>query len=215
MNSKFIVVEGLDGSGKTTVVYAIKRYLYKKYGIVKITTTRDPGGTAVADLLRTLIKYGGYADESVHDISELLMIYAARFQLVTNVIKPALSQGYWVIGDRYNLSSQAYQGGGRGVDELLLKILSKKIMDFLSPNLTLYLDISPEISVSRIKNRMFLDRIEKESLIFFRKVRSCYWELISDSTEKIIVIDASQSLYSVCRIVFKFLDWWLQDLLRV
>lgn len=207
MGNKFITIEGLDGAGKTTVVYKIIKYL-NKCGIVNVVTTHEPGGTPVSDLLRVFIKYGGPVSEPIDNISELLMIYAARFQLVRNVIKPALSRGYWVIGDRYDLSSQAYQGGGRGVDWLLLHVLSDKVTSILYPDLTFYLDISPELSVSRIKNRIMLDCLEQEPLSFFARVRACYKKLASEK-KNIIMIDASQSVEKVSAIIYKYLDWWL------
>ncbi|URJ33065.1 dTMP kinase [Candidatus Blochmannia vicinus] len=207
MSNKFITIEGLDGAGKTTVVYRITKYL-NKCGIVNVVTTREPGGTPVADLLRVLIKYGGPINDPIDSISELLMIYTARFQLIKNVIKPALSKGYWVIGDRYDLSSQAYQGGGRGVDMLLLHALSNKVTSILYPDLIFYLDISPELSISRIKNRIMLDCFEQESLIFFARVRSCYKKLASEK-KNVIMIDASQSLEKVSAIIYRYLDWWL------
>lgn len=207
MGNKFIAIEGLDGAGKTTVVYQIIKYL-NKCGVVNVITTREPGGTPVSDLLRVLIKYGGPISDPIDSISELLMIYTARFQLVKNVIKPALSRGYWVIGDRYDLSSQAYQGGGRGVDMPLLHALSDKITNILYPDLTFYLDISPELSVSRIKNRIILDCLEQEPLSFFARVRSCYKKLASEK-KNIIMIDASQSLEKVSAVIYRYLDWWL------
>ncbi|WP_159715390.1 dTMP kinase [Blochmannia endosymbiont of Camponotus nipponensis] len=206
MDNKFITIEGLDGAGKTTVAHRMISYL-NQYGITKILTTHEPGGTPISDLLRILIKYGGPTDEPINNTSELLMIYTARLQLIENVIKPALSKGYWVIGDRYDLSSQAYQGAGREMDTLLLHTLSDKITNILSPDLTFYLDISPELSLSRINNRRTLDRIEKEPLIFFDRVRSCYKKLASEK-KNIITIDATQSLEEVSITIYRYLNWW-------
>lgn len=206
MENRFITIEGLDGSGKTTIAYRISKYL-NQYGITNILTTHEPGGTPVSDLLRVLIKYGGPMSEPIDSISELLMIYAARLQLVENVIKPALSKGYWVIGDRFDLSSQAYQGGGRGIDTFLLHTLSNKITNNLSPDLTFYLDISPELSMSRVNHRKKLDRIEQEPLSFFNRVRSCYKKLASEK-KNIITIDATQNLEEVSVSIYRHLDWW-------
>lgn len=203
MDNKFITVEGLDGSGKTTVIFKIVQYL-NDHGVTKVLVTHEPGGTPIADVLRALIKYG-LENEFINDITELLMIYAARFQLLDRVIKPALCAGYWVIGDRYDLSSQAYQGGGRGVDMSLLHILSNLVIKDVYPDLTLYLDVDPEISLLRIKNRDKLDRIERESLNFFNRVRSCYQRLVI-AKKNIIMIDANQSLEDTVNSIYLHLD---------
>lgn len=208
MGSQFITIEGLDGAGKTTVTVKIVKYLNSR-GIVNILTTHEPGGTPVASILRKLIKYG-LEGESIHNISELLMIYAARFQLLERVIKPALLRGYWVIGDRYDLSSQAYQGGGRGINKSLLQILSNLVTDNLFPNLTLYLDVDPEVGLSRIKNREKLDRFEHESLFFFNRVRSYYKKLVA-LNKNIVAIDAGQSLEDIMFSIYTYLDHWFSD----
>lgn len=203
MNNKFIVVEGLDGSGKTTVALRIIKYLNNK-GIKKIFTIHEPGGTLIAEVLRVLIKYG-YGNEIIDNISELLMIYTARRQLLERVVKPALSQGYWIVGDRYDLSSHAYQGGGRKIDITLLHALSKLVTENLFPDLTFYLDIDPNISLMRIKNRNVLDRIEHESLNFFKRVRSYYKKLIL-SEKNVVSIDASLPLEDMMLIIYMHLD---------
>lgn len=208
MNNKFVTIEGLDGAGKTTAIFRIIKYLNNR-GIMKILTTHEPGGTPIANALRVLIKYG-LKNEPIHDISELLMIYAARFQLSERVIKPALLQGYWVIGDRYDLSSQAYQGSRRGMNNALLRTLSDLATNSLYPDLTLYLDIVPEISLSRIKNRKNLDRIERESLSFFYRVYSRYRELVN-SKKNVIVIDANQPLEDMMGSIYIHLDRWMSD----
>lgn len=203
MKNRFITVEGLDGSGKTTIISKIVKYLNNR-GIINIITTYEPGGTPIAESLRLLIKYG-VQNESMNNISELLMIYAARAQLLENIIKPALYKGYWVIGDRYDLSSHAYQGGGRGIDQSLLNILSQYVTDDLSPDLVLYLDIPPETVFCRIKNRKKLDRIEQESLSFFNRVRTYYHQAINFK-KNIILINANQNLEKVSISVYKYLD---------
>ena len=126
MKSKFIVIEGLEGAGKTTARDAIVAVLHEQ-GIDDVVFTREPGGTPLAEQLRVLVKQG-IDGEQVTDKAELLMLYAARVQLVENVIKPALARGAWVIGDRHELSSQAYQGGGRGLDAQLMTTLRDAVL---------------------------------------------------------------------------------------
>lgn len=151
MNSKFIVIEGLEGAGKTTARDAVVSEL-QQHGINDIVFTREPGGTPLAEKLRELIKQG-INDEPITDRAELLMLYAARVQLVENVIKPALARGAWVVGDRHDLSSQAYQGGGREMDSGLMQSLKQAVLGDFSPDLTLYLDVTPEIGLQRARAR--------------------------------------------------------------
>ncbi len=109
--AKFIVIEGLEGAGKSTAISAVLAVL-REHGIDNITHTREPGGTVLAEKMRALVKEE-HAGEELQDMSELLLMYAARVQLVETVIKPALNAGAWVVGDRHDMSSQAYQGGGQ------------------------------------------------------------------------------------------------------
>ncbi|HGJ5877268.1 MAG TPA: dTMP kinase [Arsenophonus sp.] len=206
MRSCYIVIEGLEGAGKTTAIKTVVETL-AQMGITAIDFTREPGGTPLAEKLRQLIKHG-IVEEKVTDKAELLMLYAARIQLIENVIKPALARGRWVIGDRHDLSSQAYQGGGRGLAPELMKVLRDTILDDFRPDLTLYLDIEPARGLKRARDRGELDRIEKESLDFFNRTRQCYLELAAED-DTIITIDANQSLEEVQKTIRNVLSNWL------
>ncbi|WP_312052545.1 dTMP kinase [Pantoea brenneri] len=208
MNSKFIVIEGLEGAGKTTARDAIVATLRER-GIEDIVFTREPGGTPLAEQLRVLVKQG-IEGEQVTDKAELLMLYAARVQLVETVIKPALARGAWVIGDRHDLSSQAYQGGGRGLDSELMRTLRDAVLGDFRPDLTLYLDVTPEIGLQRARARGALDRIEQESLRFFERTRDRYLALAADDPT-ILTIDASQSLQQVTASLQSTLKGWLAE----
>ena len=205
-NSKFIVIEGLEGAGKTSAIQTVVDTL-KQQGITDLAFTREPGGTPLAEKLRELIKQG-IEGEKVTDKAELLMLYAARVQLVENVIKPALAQGKWVIGDRHDLSSQAYQGGGRGIDKALMKSLRDTVLADFKPDLTLYLDLDPAVGLARARARGELDRIEKESMDFFYRTRERYQALAKEDAS-IITIDASQDIDKVQADIRDVLNQWL------
>ncbi|GLX62480.1 thymidylate kinase [Proteus vulgaris] len=205
-NSKFIVIEGLEGAGKTSAIQTVIDTL-KEQGITNLAFTREPGGTPLAEKLRELIKQG-IDGEKVTDKAELLMLYAARVQLVENVIKPALAKGKWVIGDRHDLSSQAYQGGGRGLDKDLMLSLRNTVLGDFRPDLTLYLDLDPAIGLARARARGELDRIEKESMDFFYRTRERY-QALAKGDDSIITIDASQSIEKVQADIRQTLTTWL------
>lgn len=206
MKSKFIVIEGLEGAGKTTARDAVVAVLHEQ-GVHDVVFTREPGGTPLAEQLRVLVKQG-IDGEQVTDKAELLMLYAARVQLVENVIKPALARGAWVIGDRHDLSSQAYQGGGRGLDTQLMTTLRDAVLGDFRPDLTLYLDVTPEIGLQRARARGELDRIEQESLRFFERTRERYLAL-AESDPSIITIDATQNISGVTSSLQLALRNWL------
>lgn len=205
-NSKFIVIEGLEGAGKTSAIQTVIDTL-KEQGITNLAFTREPGGTPLAEKLRELIKQG-IDGEKVTDKAELLMLYAARVQLVENVIKPALAEGKWVIGDRHDLSSQAYQGGGRGLDKDLMLSLRNTVLGDFRPDLTLYLDLDPAIGLARALARGELDRIEKESMDFFYRTRERY-QALAKGDDSIITIDASQAIEKVQADIRQTLTTWL------
>lgn len=207
MRGKFIVLEGLEGAGKTTARQALVAVLHK-YGITDLVFTREPGGTPLAEKLRELIKHE--MSEKVSDKAELLMLYAARIQLVENVIKPALAAGKWVIGDRHDLSSQAYQGGGRQIDQHLLTTLKQTILADFKPDLTLYLDIDPAIGLARASRRGALDRIEQQQLDFFHRTRQRYLQLVAQDPNS-ITINAEQPIDKVSADIEQFITTWLKN----
>lgn len=207
MTSKFIVIEGLEGAGKTTA-RAIVTEVLNQHGITNLRFTREPGGTPLAEKLRDIIKQG-VEGESITDQAEVLMLYAARVQLVETVIKPALAQGSWVVGDRHDLSSQAYQGGGRGIDSHLLATLRDTLLGDFHPDLTLYLDLPPALGLERARQRGALDRLEQQELAFFERTRARYLALAA-ADPRIITVDASQSLEQVAAAIRQVLSDWLQ-----
>ena len=210
MGSKYIVIEGLEGAGKTTARDVVVQTL-RELGVEDIAFTREPGGTQLAEKLRSLVlDIRSVGDEVITVKAEVLMFYAARVQLVETVIKPALARGCWVIGDRHDLSTQAYQGGGRGVDKTMLATLRDAVLGDFRPDLTLYLDVTPEVGLKRARARGELDRIEQESLDFFNRTRARYLELAAQDA-RIRTVDATQSLEEVIASIRRTVTEWVQQ----
>jgi len=202
---KFIVVEGIEGAGKSSAISVIEAML-TQYNIPFIKT-REPGGTPLAEALRDIVKSASH-DEELTQETELLLMYASRSQLLANRILPALAKGTWVIGDRHDLSSRAYQGGGRQFDDAIMNAIADVTLKGFTPDLTLYLDISPELGLGRAQARGELDRIELEKIEFFERVRNKYLALAmaSDTTN---IIDASQDMLSVHNDVSKAVETFI------
>lgn len=207
---KYIVIEGLEGAGKTTARNVVVETL-KSLGINDMVFTREPGGTVLAEKLRSLVlDIKSVGEEIITDKAEVLMFYAARVQLVETIIKPALARGAWVIGDRHDLSTQAYQGGGRGIDAQFLATLRHAVLGDFAPDLTLYLDVDPVVGLKRARARGELDRIEQESFDFFHRTRARYLELAA-ADSRIKTIDATQSLEQVMQAIRDAVTRWVRE----
>jgi dTMP kinase len=210
MNSpmgKLIVIEGLEGAGKSTAVNTIVESLHQCD--IKTITTREPGGTEIGEVLRTIIKNPEYK-EILDDKSELLLLYTARIQLLEEVIKPALAKGLWVIADRFELSTMAYQGGGRGLNQQMIKQLSEFCLNGFRPDLTLYLDLSPEQGIQRAQLRGQFDRIEQQKIDFFHKVHQMYMQCVHTQANTVL-IDASCSLSEVQEHIKRALSQFIEQ----
>lgn len=191
-SGRFIVIEGLEGAGKTTAISTVRQWLEAQGH--QVVQTREPGGTPLAEQIRTLVKTVQH--EQVAPETELLLMYAARVQLLSQVIRPALERGDWVLADRHDLSSRAYQGGGRMIDSGLIDRIRQAVLGQTVPDFTLYLDIDPVIGLERAKVRGELDRIEQEQLAFFQRTRARYLE-IAHSEPNIAIVDASRPVEQV------------------
>jgi dTMP kinase len=205
-NAKFIVIEGLEGAGKSTAINAVLETL-KQAGVDRIQHTREPGGTALAEKLRTLVKQE-HQGEQLQDMTELLLMYAARVQLVENVIKPALADGVWVVGDRHDMSSQAYQGGGRQIPRETMQALKQTTLGDFKPDLTIYLDLDPRVGLERARGRGELDRIEKMDMSFFERTRERYLE-IAKQDDSVIIINAEQAIPKVAADISAAINAWV------
>lgn len=202
-SAKFVVIEGLEGAGKSTAVATVLSWLQANGA--DVVQTREPGGTPLAEQIRTMVKT--VQEERIAPETELLLMYAARSQLLANVIRPALARGQWVLADRHDLSSRAYQGGGRQIASEIIDQIRAVVVKDTRPDLTLYLDIDPEIGLKRALARGELDRIEQEKFDFFKRTRQKYLE-IAATDSSIVVIDASKPLEQVQQALTDTLSAW-------
>jgi dTMP kinase len=190
---RFITFEGIEGVGKSTNIEYFVNILTAAG--CEVITTREPGGTPLAEQLRDLVSKP--AGEPLPGIAELLIVFAARAVHVNNVIRPALAAGKWVVCDRFTDSSRAYQGAGRGLPEEHIDQLADWVHKDLEPDLTILLDAPVETGLARAGDRGAPDRFESEASEFFGRVRACYLELAEKHPGRFVTIDATQNLEAV------------------
>lgn len=191
----FIVFEGGEGSGKSTQAKALRNQLRKLN--FPVVLTHEPGGTLLGNKLRRWLKWG----RGVTLQSELLLFLACRSQVVARVIRPALEKGHIVICDRFDASTFAYQGFGRGIDLDFIETLNSFVTDGLQPDLIVLLDLEAEKGMER--KRMRLDCFEREEFAFHRKVRAGYLQLAAADPDRWLVIDASLPEQKVREIIWE------------
>lgn len=191
-----ISFEGPDGAGKTSVLEALVPLLKEKIGD-KIVTTREPGGIAISEKIREVIL--DVSHTNMDDKTELLLYIAARRQHLVEKVLPALKAGKLVLVDRFIDSSVAYQGYGRGLDISAINWLNAYATDGHNPDLTLYFDVPSEIGLDRISKNADreVNRLDLEALSMHQKVRSGYLEIAEQEKDRVVTIDASQSLEEV------------------
>ncbi len=192
MSGCLISLEGGEGAGKSTAMQTILAVL-KDAGIDAICT-REPGGTDLGEAVRALLldaRQKGMAAET-----ELLLMFASRAQLVSELVRPALARGQWVVSDRFTDASYAYQGGGRGLDSGSIAELERWAVA-VKPDLTLLLDVDVEQGLARMRGRGEPDRIESEASEFFARVRSAYRSRAAAEPGRIRVIDAAEPAEAV------------------
>ena len=193
MRGRFLTVEGSEGVGKSSNLDFIQNYLQQQGK--KVIRTREPGGTPVAETIRELLLDA--RQSAITDDTELLLMFAARAQHLSEVIIPALERGDWVLCDRFTDATYAYQGGGRGMELSSIRWLENFVQAGLSPDLTLLLDAPIQIGMNRAGQRGALDRFESEQLAFFEQVRQTYLSIAEQQAERVKIIDASQNLDNV------------------
>ncbi|RPE30378.1 dTMP kinase [Acinetobacter sp. BIGb0102] len=185
----FISFEGTEGVGKTTLIRKIHQY-FEQQG-KEVVLTREPGGTPLAEQIRSLLLAVNHEEQMSHD-TELLLIYAARAQHLQQVILPALAAGKIVLSDRFTDASFAYQCSGRGLSQEKLQLLNQTFVAKM-PNITFWLDAPIELGMTRARERGALDRFEQEKLSFFAKVRAGYETLWKAEPERMKRLDATQN----------------------
>tara|TARA_B100001989_G_scaffold68124_1_gene46235 strand:+ start:1666 stop:2304 length:639 start_codon:yes stop_codon:yes gene_type:complete len=196
MRGKFIVIEGIDGCGKTTQIDEITKWLPKS-GLIeknsKLITTREPGGSLLGKKLRKIILDDNKKNKP-SSLAELLLYSADRAEHVSKIIAPALKNNDWVISDRFSDSTLAYQGYGRNINLDIIKSLESIVCQGEYPDLTFFLEISPEESVSRRRHEV-PDRIESEGIKFLEKVNEGFKLIAKEKNWK--VISASQNIKTI------------------
>ena len=191
MKAKFITLEGIEGSGKSSSLKSITDLLDKKN--ISYIVTREPGGSSIGKELRAILLD---PDTEISPEVELMLMLSDRKDHVEKIILPNLEKGNWVVSDRFMDSSIAYQGGGRQLDKKLIISLTD-YLNLPQPDLTLLFDLPVEISLSRVKARGELDRFEKEELEFHKRIRNTYLELAKNNSNRIKIIDSSKKIESM------------------
>jgi len=185
LRGRFVTVEGVEGSGKSTQLEAIRRYLEARG--VSVVATREPGGTPVGEAVRSLLL--GTDGRPMAADTELLLVFAARAEHLARVIRPALAAGQWVVCDRFTDATYAYQGGGRGIPRERIAALETWAQGDLRPDRVLILDVPVATGRARIVGRGRPDRFEREQDDFFQRVRDTYLARAGADPDRYRVID--------------------------
>ena len=204
---RFITLEGVEGSGKTTLAKHIADALRESYP--EIVLTREPGATGVGKQIRSLLLT--QQNPPLSSLAELLLFAADRAQHLAEVVRPALDRGALVLCDRYVDSSYAYQGYGRGLDMTLLRDIMRLATSGLQPELVILLDLDPEIGLARARAQQSTDpgrwtRFESDTLEFHRRIRAGFLELAKASPDRFLVLDAAQAPEEVARLAVEGIE---------
>ncbi|RBW49930.1 dTMP kinase [Marinobacter sp. F3R11] len=209
VRGRFITFEGTEGVGKSTQIANAAETL-RELGVDCIVT-REPGGTPMAESIRELLL--APRDEPVNDLTELLLMFAARAQHLHALILPALKKGQWVLCDRFTDATFAYQGGGRGVPGERIALLENLVQGDLRPDHVVLLDAPVETGMTRARNRGELDRFEQEAVSFFQRIRDTYLARAAKEPGRYNIVDASAPLDVVSARVSELMCKFQSDLL--
>ena len=199
---RMISFEGPEGSGKSTQISLLATQL-QKHG-KDVITTREPGGTEIGEQIRNIIVHNSKGDEMCAK-TELLLFTAARAQLVREVIAPALVEGKYVLSDRYLDSSTVYQGIARKLASGPVAEINRFAVGNVMPDITVIVDVPPEVSMARLKQRVtdLPDRMERQNIDFYHKVREGYLLLAKQMTDRVILVDGTKSIEDVSKAVWE------------
>ena len=195
--TKLITFEGIEGSGKSTQTKLLYQYFLNNK--IPVILTREPGGTKLAEEIRSLLING--AINKMDGICETLLNFVARRDHLEKMIKPALADGKVVICDRFFDSTLAYQGFGHNVNSQAIKTIQNIAISDLEPNITFLIDLDVEVAFERIQNRADNNRYEKMGKDFHQRVRKGFLEIAKDNPQRIVVIDGNQSEQKIQQII--------------
>jgi dTMP kinase len=190
VQAKFITLEGMDGAGKSTHIPFIQQLLIEAGH--QVVSTREPGGTPLGEQLRAIL-----LNQAMHVTTETLLMFAARAEHLQQVILPALAQGKSVLCDRFTDATFAYQSGAKGLSGQKVADLERWVQDQTQPHMTLLFDVPVEVSQARLSNARSPDKFERESAEFFKRIREAYLARAQANPQRIVIIDANQSIAQV------------------
>ena len=199
----FVSLEGIDGAGKSTQLQAVVDVL--RSAGREVVLSREPGGTEVGEKIRELLLH-----QAMRPATEALLMFAARQEHVLRVIEPALLKGVDVVCDRFTAATLAYQGGGKGIPTERLEALARWVHPGLQPDVIVLIDVPPEVAAQRLAQTRQRDRFEQESVDFFARVRANYLQQASAAPDRWLVVDGTQSLDGVQKIITEHLRNTLQ-----
>ena len=199
----FVSLEGIDGAGKSTQLQAVVDVL--RAAGREVVLSREPGGTEVGEKIRELLLH-----QTMRPATEALLMFAARQEHVLRVIEPALLKGVDVVCDRFTAATLAYQGGGKGIPTERLEALARWVHPGLQPDVIVLIDVPPEVAAQRLAQTRQRDRFEQESVDFFARVRVNYLQQAAAAPDRWLVVDGTQSLDGVQKIITEHLRNTLQ-----
>jgi dTMP kinase len=209
MAGRFVSFEGIDGAGKSSHIDTLADWLRARGH--EVVRTREPGGTPLAEALRERLLH-----EPMDALSETLLVFAARRDHLEQLIRPALARGATLLCDRYTDATFAYQGGGHGVDDGLLRALEAQVQTgtdgvLLQPDLTLWFDLDPAQAAQRRAAARVPDRFERQDLAFFGRVRAAYAQRCAEAAQRFVRLDASQPrdrVWAQIESAVRARGWW-------